>query len=385
MARKGGPTPDDELDAPRAGSHARVDDFPGDDYERDGVLDAARLADLESEQESPFLRAQKRVPVRKGPISKKTGTRLKHLFAVFIVVGMVGTAGAAVYYYARTSPRFFLESSDSIEVVGNENVTRGQVLEILGGDIRRNIFSIPLSDQKKQLEQIPWVESATIMRLLPNRLRVEIQERTPRATVLIGSRFSLIDRNGVVMERPIDAGKKYSFPVIVGVTDADPLSTRQARMKIYMELVRQLDADGSKYSEQLSDVDLSDPEDVKVMPRDAAGDVLVHMGSSGFLERYKVFLAHIQEWRQQQPTLKAVDLRYEGQYILQTEADAVHQQITTPTLSQTARQGWGTPMSAGTAPSAQVAAPAVKPVAKKPAAKATKARLRHAARVKHRR
>ena len=51
---------------------------------------------------------------------------------------------------------------------------------------------------------------------------------------------------------------------IVGASDAEPLSTRAARMRIYNALVRELDSDGSNYSKDLSEVDLSDPEDVKV-------------------------------------------------------------------------------------------------------------------------
>ena len=53
-----------------------------------------------------------------------------------------------------------------------DNVTRAQVLEVMGGDIGRNIFFVPLAQRQEQLEQIPWVESASVMRFVPNRLRV---------------------------------------------------------------------------------------------------------------------------------------------------------------------------------------------------------------------
>ena len=39
----------------------------------------------------------------------------------------------------------------------------------------------------------------------------------------------------------------------------EPLSTRTARMKIYNDLVSQLDSGGAHYSQDLSEVDLSDP------------------------------------------------------------------------------------------------------------------------------
>ena len=49
---------------------------------------------------------------------------------------------------------------------------------------------------------------------------------------------------------------------------------RAARMKNYNNLVRELDSGGAHYSQELSEVDLSDPEDVKVLAADANGETL---------------------------------------------------------------------------------------------------------------
>ncbi len=109
--------------------------------------------------------------------------------------------GAAwLYHYGEHSWRFRVESSDNIEVTGMQNVTKAQIMEVMGADIGRNIFFIPLAQQKAQLEQIPWVESASVMRFVPNRLKVEIHERTPVAFARVGPRMSLIDAGGTLME-----------------------------------------------------------------------------------------------------------------------------------------------------------------------------------------
>ena len=110
------------------------------------------------------------------------------------------------------------------------------------------------------------------------------------------------------------ARQKFSFPVILGMQCAgEPLSTRAARMKIYNQLIGELDAGGAHYSHDLSEVDLSDPDDVKVLANDPAGTVLVHLGSSNYLDRYKIYVSHLQEWRQQFDKLESVDLRYDRQ------------------------------------------------------------------------
>ncbi len=287
---------------------------------RDAVdeIDDTRVIDLDNEEASPFLRGQKRVPVRRGPLPRRTARKVKVAAVVLLAAAGAVTVGAFLYRYGAHSWRFRLESSDNIEIHGTQNVTRAQVLEVLGADIGRNLFFVPLSDRKKQLEDIPWVESAGVMRLLPDRLRVEIKERTPAAFVQIGSRVALIDASGVVMDMPATRQTHYSFPVITGMQESEPLSTRAARMKTYSALIRDLDSEGGNYSQALSEVDLSDPEDVKVLVPDAEGAVLVHMGSSDFLRRYKTFLAHVSEWRQQVPgqKLDSVDLRYEGQIVV---------------------------------------------------------------------
>src|SRR5207302_5412887 len=215
--------------------------------------------------------------------------------------------------------RFRVESSDDIDIDGLENVTKAQIMEVMGADIGRNIFFIPLAQQKAQLEQIPWVESASVMRFVPNRLRVEIHERTPVAFARVGPRIFLIDAVGTLMELP--QKRKYSFPVILGMNPGEPLSTRMPRMKAYNELVQELDSSGAHYSQDLSEVDVSDLDNVKVRVNDPAGDVLVELGSSEYLRRYRTYVSHVQEWRQQFQKLESVNLRYDNQVIVNPDME----------------------------------------------------------------
>ena len=64
------------------------------------------------------------------------------------------------------------------------------------------------------------------------------------------------------------------------------------------------------------------------------GAVLVHLGSSNFLERFKIYVAHVQEWRTQFQKLQSVDLRYEHQVIVNPDAVPTRQQ---PKASAAAR------------------------------------------------
>jgi cell division protein FtsQ len=343
MARKSGSTIVQEELYPHSVEHSRVESARN---QNDNDLDDARLVDLDVDEESPFLRGQKRVPVRRSALPRKTVNWLLWVAVAAAALCAAGIAAGALYEYGQHSWRFRVESSDNIEVTGTQNVTKAQIMEVMGGDIGRNIFFIPLAQQKAQLEQIPWVESASVMRFVPNRLKVEIVERTPVAFARMGPRISLIDAGGTLMELP--PKRKYSFPVILGMNPGEPLSTRAPRMKVYMDLVRDLDSGGAHYSQDLSEVNLIDLEDVKVRVNDPAGDVLVHLGSSDYLRRYKTYASHVQEWRQQFRDLESVDLRYDNQIVVN------------PDIPKTAKAA---KPAAVTSAAAGMPAPAVKPAA----------------------
>jgi cell division protein FtsQ len=310
MARKPSPTIlQEELYPPYAGNSTSARE----------ELDDARLVDLDVAEESPFLRGQKRVSARRGSLPKKTANRLIWACMALGLFGLASLATIVLYNYGERSWRFRIESSDNIEVTGIEKVTKAQIMEVMGADIGRNTFFVPLTQQKAQLEQIPWVESASVMRFVPNRLKVEIHERTPIAFARVGPRIFLIDAVGTLMELP--QKHKYSFPVILGMNPGEPLSTRLPRMKGYNELVQQLDSGGARYSQDLSEVDLSDLDNLKVRVNDPQGDVLVELGSSDYLKRYKTYVSHVQEWRQQFQKLESVNLRYDNQVIVNPDME----------------------------------------------------------------
>jgi cell division protein FtsQ len=87
---------------------------------------------------------------------------------------------------------------------------------------------------------------------------------------------------------------------------------------------------------------------VKVLTNDADGEVLVHVGSSNYLERFKVYVAHLREWRQEFQKLESVDLRYDRQIIVNPDlGDGAKQ----PPLSAAAAKA---AISAGVKPAALV-------------------------------
>jgi cell division protein FtsQ len=113
-------------------------------------------------------------------------------------------------------------------------------------------------------------------------------------------------------------------------------------------VVRQLDSGGARYSQELSEIDLSDPEDIKVLANNPEGEVLVHLGTSNYLERYKIYISHVQQWRQQFQKLESVDLRYDRQIIVNPDMEGAPKQA--PLTVAAAKKA----MAAGVKPAALI-------------------------------
>jgi cell division protein FtsQ len=286
---------------------------------------------VDDAEDEPFLRTRRRVPVRRGIVPAWApawvGTRWGMIglgaAALALLAGMVALI-FAVRNFLDHDPRFRIDSSASIQTAGNSQLTRTDLLNVFGSDIGRNIFFVPLAQRRAELEQIPWVEHATVMRLLPDQLRVSVTERTPIAFVRLGSKIDLVDADGVILEMPpsMMAARRYSFPVVTGINPNDPLSTRGARMHLYQKFITDVDSTGEKVSEQVSEVDLTDPEDVRVTVPAKGSDLLLHFGQEDFLNRWHNYQTHIAEWQQQYPHLGSVDLRYQREVVLKMAGGA---------------------------------------------------------------
>jgi cell division protein FtsQ len=253
----------------------------------------------------------------------KLGRALLGIGAIAVFSAFAASAYALKSFLERDA-RFRITGTSNIQASGLAEVSRAEMLPVFGEDVGRNVFFVPLNERRKQLEQIPWIEKATVMRLLPDQIRVSVVERKPVAFVRQGSQIGLVDGSGVLLSMPaaMMSHHHYSFPVVTGIDGRDPIASRKGRMAMYLRLVGELDGNGQHLSDQLSEIDLTDPEDARVLMPEQGTDILAHFGEDHFLERYRRYKAHIAEWRQQYPKLAEVDLRYEQQVVLQMAGGA---------------------------------------------------------------
>jgi cell division protein FtsQ len=285
--------------------------------------------EMEGEELPPRGRARLDGSRFEGPSRRKRrpASKARRFFVTLAAAAALGGLAAIAFllnHFLTSDARFRIAGADNIEATGLTEVSRAALLPVFGEDIGRNIFFVPLEERRRQLEEIPWIEKATVMRLLPDRIRVSVVEREPVAFVRQEQQIGLVDASGVLLTMPaaMMSQRHYSFPVVTGIIAQDPIEARKARMAVYLRLMGELDANGQHLSEQISEIDLTDPHDARVLMPEQNGEILAHFGQGQFLERYQHYKAHINEWLQQYPKLASVDLRYEQQVVLEMAMNA---------------------------------------------------------------
>ena len=283
--------------------------------------------DVLAEEEPKFLRRQKPVEVRR----KKFGKQQRNVYLRYAAIGIsvlaMATAGFVVVDFGLNSAHFRLTSPDQIEVAGVQQVGTDAVLERFAADFGRSSLRVPLETRRQALEEIPWVERARVERVLPNRLRVEITERTPVAFLRQGAELTLIDAHGVLLDRPQKAD--FAFPVVTGLDGAATQEERAQRMRQFQEFLGDAECALPGASAYVSEVDLAEPDDLRVtlagMPalghpeRDGQAAVLVHFGRRDFEAKFRAFVENIAHWRASAGRVESVDLRFERQVVVNPE------------------------------------------------------------------
>lgn len=115
---------------------------------------------------------------------------------------------------------FFISSSffqiKYIEVNGNKNVTREEIIKLSSVYYGENIFRINKKNSMKSIFQNPYVKMIKIKRVIPNKVIIDIIERQAAAYVPYVGSYLNIDEDGMILEvNP--AINKPDLPVVRGL------------------------------------------------------------------------------------------------------------------------------------------------------------------------
>lgn len=276
-----------------------------------------RFEEREEFDESPYLRRQRAISVQRKKIERNKLAIFFRVFFLLLLLGMLAAGGKRFVDFATTSPKFQINIR---EIQGLRNLSEAAVMEQLSPLIGQNIFHANYSDRIRALMQIPWVQSVTLLRFWPNTVSVLILERDPVGYALIEGTVQLIDREGIPLVTSGDTVQHFDFPVMRGLVaenTTDEHTLNRIRIGRYMDVLKDLETEHEGYSKDLSEVDVAEVDDVKILLK--KDPILVHLGKDNYLSRFKLYLANIKRLKQDYPDIDSVDLRFKDQLVIKRQ------------------------------------------------------------------
>ncbi|HYL37869.1 MAG TPA: FtsQ-type POTRA domain-containing protein [Bryobacteraceae bacterium] len=248
-------------------------------------------------------------------VSPRTILRYVFLAAVMCLALAGGIYGAQRFeQFLIRDPRFFLpgpadygQESPNVELHGVQYASRARIVRLFDEDYGRSVDLVPLAARRKALLEVSWVRDASILRVWPDRLVVSVREREPVAFIKLPAsgitRWALIDEDGAILDPPQRA--PFRLPVLSGVLSGESPANRARRVKRMQQLMKELGG----LSDRISEVDVSDLDDLKISAQIQGSAVSLLMGDRNFAPRLTNFLAHYPDIHRKMPQSATFDLR----------------------------------------------------------------------------
>ncbi len=104
----------------------------------------------------------------------------------------------------------------SIAMTGERHVSREEILSAAGVTGTTSLLFLDVEDARDRLKADPWIADATVLKLYPDRLQIDIKEREAFALWQQAGRVSVVAGDGTVLE-PYVNPRLIRLPLVVGL------------------------------------------------------------------------------------------------------------------------------------------------------------------------
>jgi cell division protein FtsQ len=251
-----------------------------------------------------FKRSQVK-PSRRRSSAAKYGWLAVRLAAFLMLLGYATYQGVTL---VAAAPSLQI---GHVAVRGLERLSTGEVLALVAGLRGQNILAVDLDHWQGKLLSSPWVDSATIRRVLPSTVEITVRERRPMGVGRIGTAMYLIDSRGVIIDEYGPAYADVDLPIIDGLA-ASPQDGGSivdvARAEFAARVIASLAA-RPELQQMVSQLDVSNLHDaVVILDGDPA---LLRLGDADFAARLQQYVDLAPALRERVTAVDYVDLRFD--------------------------------------------------------------------------
>ena len=125
----------------------------------------------------------------------------------------------SIFFVLFTKTDFF--NVTAIEVINNNKLNNDEIIMASGLVKGENIFIINISDLENNLTKLPYIKEVDIKRSLPNKIIMNIKERTDFMIISYIGSFLYLDNEGVLINISITRENK-NIPIINGLQINNP-------------------------------------------------------------------------------------------------------------------------------------------------------------------
>jgi len=244
---------------------------------------------------------------RTAPAPPRRGRRL---LALAIVLAALA-APALASYWVLTSPRFAVAG---VEVRGASRVPAERILAAAGIAPGTNLWRIDPTATAARVQALAGIRRADLIRELPNRVTILVEERRP-FTLVHGGRLHWLDEEGWLLGEETQAVAP-SVPVITGLTEDEVATMRtqpSAKARAAIALIRSLLRTGSPLAAEIAEIDMSRREGPVLYTVDG---IEVRLGSEEWEERLARLEGVLAQVAAEAGTVRTIDLRFRDQVVL---------------------------------------------------------------------
>ncbi len=266
---------------------------------------------------SRYLRKKPAQKARRPQLTVRILLRGVRLAARGAVAGAVFTGAVMVLVNAFSSERFSLKE---VRIIGCQRSDPAMLEAVVRREFSGHLLKISLLDVRDRLERETWVRQADVRRILPSALVIHISERAPAVILELNGQLMVADNEAVLLDRYNPGYGKLDVPIFKGLAESGPGSAvtgeNKARLKLGIQLLEELESGSPALARNISEVDLSDLTNAKVLLVDDTAEI--YLGDRDFLKRFGTFMANLPHYRDlklQHQEIASVDMRYEGQII----------------------------------------------------------------------